>query len=315
MGRRVTGNLTHPRWVLALTVPDDEPPRTILITGANSGIGETTAHALADQGHHVIMLCRDEAKGEQAQASIHGATGNPSVELVTCDLASQEQIRTTAEVLNERLDRLDTLVNNAGLVLNERTLTEDGIETQFATNHLAPFLLTHETLPLLEESTDARVVTVASEAHRNAARLPDGFQNTQGRYSGFLVYSQTKLYNILFTMRLARHLEPLGITANCLHPGVVASNFGRQGPWYVRWFMKIAGVFLRDPKEGAATSIHLAADPDVKGTTGEYFIDKTPKTPAPRAHDLTLQDRLWATSEDLTRATDWPTPRKAGREA
>lgn len=315
MGRRVTGNLTPPRWVLALTVPPDEPPRTILITGANSGIGETTAHALADEGHRVILLCRDQTKGEQAQASIQDATGNPNVELVTCDLASQDQIQATAKALNGRLDRLDTLVNNAGLVLNKRTFTEDGIETQFATNHLAPFLLTHETLPLLQESADARVVTVASEAHRNAARLPDGFQNTQGRYSGFMVYSQTKLYNILFTMRLARHLEPLGITANCLHPGVVASNFGRQGPWYVRWFMKIARIFLRDPEEGAATSIHLAANPDAKGTTGEYFIDKNPKTPAPRAHDPTLQDRLWATSEGLTRATDWPTPPPSQHDA
>lgn len=290
-----------------------ETSRTILITGANSGIGRSTAHALAEEGHRVLLLCRDEAKGHEATQAIQEATGNPDVELVTCDLSSQTEIHATASTLNDRLDRLDTLVNNAGLVLDDRSFTEDGIETQFATNHLAPFLLTHETLPLLRASQEPRIVNVASEAHRNAVRLSDGFQNTQGRYNGFLVYSQTKLYNILFTLNLAHRVEREGITANCLHPGVIASNFGRQGPWYVRWFMKVARLFLKDPDEGAATSIHLAADPHVTGVTGQYFINKAPKEPAARAHDPTLQDRLWRTSEDLTEATDWPTPRAMDR--
>lgn len=276
------------------------------MTGANSGIGEHTARALAAQGAHVVMVCRDPDDGERARDEIRSATGNERVELELCDLASQEQIRRTAKRLRDRYDALHTLVNNAGAVLDERTLTEDGIETQFAVNHLAPFLLTHDLQPLLHQADDARVVTVASEAHRRAGSLPDGFQSLEGRYPAFKVYSQTKLYNILFTFRLARVLDPIGVTANCLHPGVVDSGFGEEGPWWVRWAMRLAKPFLRDPSEGAATSVYLASSPEVRGSTGEYFVDREPSQPAGRARDEALQDELWRESEALTGATSWP---------
>ncbi len=280
--------------------------RRVVVTGANSGIGEHTARALAAQGAHVVMVCRDEEDGERARREIQQATGNDHVELELCDLASQDQIRRTAKRLRQRHDALHVLVNNAGAVLAERSFTEDGIETQFAVNHLAPFLLTHDLQPLLHRAEDARVVTVASEAHRRAGSLPEGFQHREGSYPAFKVYSQTKLYNILFTFRLARVVAPIGVTANCLHPGVVGSGFGQEGPWWVRWAMRLAKPFLRDPAEGAATSVYLASSPEVRETTGEYFKDKQPRTPAKRTRDEALQDELWRESELLTGATRWP---------
>ncbi len=278
--------------------------RTMLVTGANSGIGLSTARALAAQGHRVLMLCRDRDKGVRARDEVREATGNKRVHLVLCDLSRQEEIRRVSAKLRERLSALDVLVNNAGLVLGERSFTEDGIETQFAVNHLAPFLLTHELWPLVSNAEHARVVNVASEAHRRTGSLPEGFQDTSGRYSGFRVYSQTKLYNVLFTFALARRADAGNVTANTLHPGVVDSGFGREGPWYVRWFMKVAWPVLRRPEKGAATSVYLASSPEVDGTTGAYFVDRTPRKAASKALDEGLQERLWEASLDLAGVED-----------
>jgi NAD(P)-dependent dehydrogenase (short-subunit alcohol dehydrogenase family) len=287
-------------------VASENGRRRYLVTGANSGIGEHTARALAAQDAHVLLLCRDAEDGERARREIAEATGNPHVDLVLCDLSSQEQIRSAASGLRAEHDELHVLVNNAGIVLDERSTTAQRNEVQFAVNHLAPFLLTHELQPLLEEADDARVVTVASEAHRSAGSLPEDFQNLEGSYSGFKVYAQTKLYNILFTLRLAEVLDPVNVAANCLHPGVVGTGWGEEGPWYVRWFMKLARPFLRDPAEGASTSVYLAASGEARGVTGTYFQDREPAEPADRVHDEALQTELWATSEQLTGATDWP---------
>lgn len=289
--------------------------KTVLVTGANSGIGKATVRGLAERGAEVLMLCRSEERGQAALDEVRADTGSDALELVLCDLGSFEQIRETAARLREDRDTLDVLVNNAGLVLDDRYESEDGFEQQFAVNHLAPFLLTHELLPLLQaagETSDdeARVVNVSSEAHRNVSGVPEGFEHPGGSYNGFAVYSKTKLYNILFTRELARRLDPQTLTANCLHPGVIGSNFGSGGPWYVRWFMKVARPFLTSPKQGAQTSLYLATSSDVDGYTGGYFADEAPVKPTRLARDDDLARELWATSEELTGADDWPEPRE-----
>jgi NAD(P)-dependent dehydrogenase (short-subunit alcohol dehydrogenase family) len=284
------------------------------VTGANSGIGKETTRGLARDGYRVLMLCRNEVKAERAREEIVDDTSNEDVEIVLCDLSVQDEIEQAAYEVTRRVDGLDVLVNNAGLVLDERRITTDGHEYQFAVNHLGPFVLTHELLDPLRDAGDrdgpARIVNVASEAHRSAGSLPEGFQNTEGRYRGFNVYSQTKLSNILFTRELARRLDPERITANCLHPGVIASGFGRQGPWYVRWFMKLARPFLTDPEDGAQTCLYLATSPEVADSTGTYFEDEQPRQPSSTATDEELARELWQTSEQLTGADGWPKPRQ-----
>lgn len=289
---------------------------TCLVTGANSGIGYETTRGLAERGHRLLMLCRNEEKARRAREQIVEATGNEQLEIVLCDLSVQEQIQEAAREVRGSVEGLDVLVNNAGLVLHDRQLTDDGHEYQFAVNHLAPFLLTHELLDSLraagEDGSPARVVTVASEAHRNVVSIPEDFQKTEGYYQAFNVYSQTKLYNILFTRSLARRLDPDQVTANCLHPGVIGSNFGREGPWYVRWFMKVASPLLTSPDEGARTPLYLATSPDVANVTGAYFVDEDRRKPGRRARDDELAERLWRTSEELTGATEWPELRARG---
>jgi len=291
---------------------------TALVTGANSGIGKETTRGLARDGYRVLMLCRNEAKAERAREAVVQDTGNEDVEIVLCDLSVRDEIEQAAYEVTRRVDGLDVLVNNAGLVLDERRITKDGHEYQFAVNHLGPFVLTHELLdPLAAAGRShgpARVVNVASEAHRNVVSLPAGFQNREGYYQAFNVYSQTKLYNVLFTRELARRLDPELVTANCLHPGVIGSNFGREGPWYVRWFMKLAQPFLTSPAEGAQTSLYLAMADDVDGETGGYYVDQEPARPSARARDEQLQEQLWQVSEELTGADEWPAPRDLGDE-
>jgi NAD(P)-dependent dehydrogenase (short-subunit alcohol dehydrogenase family) len=240
--------------------------------------------------------------------------GNEAVEIVLCDLSRPGRIRRAADEVRERVDgSLDVLVNNAGLVLHDRQLTDEGYEYQFAVNHLAPFLLTHELLDALRAAGEgpepARVVNVASEAHRNVVSIPDGLQNREGYYQAFNVYSQTKLYNILFTRDLAARLDPRRVVAHSLHPGVVGSNFGREGPWYVRWFMKLTRPLLTSPSDAADTPIFLACSPEASDGTGGYWIDRSRVSPSGKARDDELREELWAESEALTGATGWPEPR------
>lgn len=261
------------------------------------------------------MLCRDEDKAQRARNELLEATEQASLDIILCDLASQRQIREAAEQIRGQVEELDVLVNNAGLVLANREITEDGVEKQFAVNHLAPFLLTHELLDLLQargrrNPSAARIVNVASEAHRNVHRVPEDFQNLEGWYRGFGVYSQTKLYNILFTRALAHRLDTGEVVANCLHPGVVGSNFGRQGPWYVRWFMKFARPLLTSPSGAAETPVYLATSDEVAEHSGGYYIDQEPTKPSRKARDEQLAERLWAHSEEFTGATGWPSPQQ-----
>jgi len=274
--------------------------KTCVVTGANSGIGKEIARGMAAEGSRVLMVARDQERGEAARAEVAASTGNGAVELLVCDLSSQRQVRELSATILGRCDRLDVLINNAGLTLGERILTEDGIETTFAVNHLAPFLLTALLREQLGTSAPARVVTVASDAHRGAEIDFDDPPGERG-YSGWRAYSQSKLANILFTIELAGRLRGTGVTATCLHPGVVRTGFGRQGPALIRFGTKIAGLFFLSPEKGADTAVWLASSPEVEGASGGYYEKRRLAKPSSAARDSAAATRLWELSEQLTR--------------
>lgn len=270
--------------------------KVILITGGNSGIGRAAAERLASSGNTVVLVCRDLGRGDAARREIVAATGNPRVELLVGDLSSQRQIREVAAEFLARHGRLDVLINNAAVLTRKRMVTAEGLELQFAVNHLAPFLLTHLLLDRLRESAPSRVVTVSSEAHRSG-RID--FSDLQGErsYRRLRAYRQSKLANILFTRELSRRLQGSGVTANALHPGVVRTRLLFSG-WRVA---QLARPFLRSPARGADPAVYLALSPEVTGVSGRYFVDRRPVDPSPRALDPEVAKRLWEVSEELTR--------------
>jgi NAD(P)-dependent dehydrogenase (short-subunit alcohol dehydrogenase family) len=276
--------------------------KTVVITGGNSGIGLETAVGLARMGANIIITARDPEKGKQAVQDIKDRGATDAVDLVVFDLASLRSVRAGAAELLDRCPRIDVLVNNAGLVLTTRGETEDGFETTFAVNHLGPFLLTNLLLERIKASAPARIVNVASTAHKGARKGMD-FDDLQAtkRYSGMRVYSASKLANILFTVELARRLEGSGVTANSLHPGTVRTGYGRDGDTsgILGIGIKIAAPFFLTPTKGAATSIYLASSPDVDGVSGEYFVKCKPRTPSKAARDTAAARRLWDESATL----------------
>jgi len=272
--------------------------RTVLVTGATSGIGRATALGLAGRGARVAIAGRDRVRTEEAAREIRAA-GGKQVDTFVADLSSQADVRRLAAEVLERLPRIEVLVNNAGGYWNTRHVTVDGLEHTFALNHLAPFLLTRLLLDRLTQSAPARVVTVASQAH-TAGRID--FDDLQGErsYSGEAAYSQSKLANVLFTYELARRLPASAVTANALHPGVVSTSFGAEDPSGVqRLLVPVMRPFMRSPAGGAATSIHLAAAPDLEQVTGRYFANSTPKRSSTRSYDRAVATRLWQLSAEL----------------
>ncbi len=271
--------------------------KVCLITGANAGIGRETAIGLARLGAHIVMVCRDKTKGELAREEIQQLSGNGNVELIVADLSSQSAVRAAAAEFHRHHDRLDVLVNNAGGYIKRRQLTTDGIETQLAVNHLAPFLLTTLLLDTLRKSTPSRIVNVASEGHR-AAWLR--FDNLQGErfWNGWLQYCNTKLMNLLFTRELSHKLVGTGVTANTCHPGVVRSNFARSE--VPSWAMDFGSIFMIPSSEGARTSIFLASDPAGEKHTGLYWIRCRKAAPAAKALDDDTARSLWSVSAVLT---------------
>jgi NAD(P)-dependent dehydrogenase (short-subunit alcohol dehydrogenase family) len=283
-------------------VPDMEG-KTVVVTGANSGIGFETAVALASMGGRVLVTARNADKGRAAVAAIaRRLRGEGRVQLVVFDLADLASVRRGAAEILEQTPTLDVLVNNAGLVLSERAETVDGYEATFAINHLGPFLLTNLLLERIVASAPARVVNVASTAH-NAARKGIPFDDLQstGRYRGMRVYGQSKLANMLFTLELARRLEGRGVTANSLHPGTVRSGYGGSGDarGLLAFGIKIASPFFLSPAKGARTSVYLASSPEVEGVSGEYFVKCKPRTPRRWAQDPDAALRLWQVSDEL----------------
>jgi NAD(P)-dependent dehydrogenase (short-subunit alcohol dehydrogenase family) len=273
--------------------------KTVLITGGTSGIGKAAALALAAMGANVVVVGRSPERGERALEEIKAQSRNESVELMVADLSAQAEVRRLAEEFLESHDRLDVLVNNAGLVQSRRTETPDGIETTLAINHLAPFLLTNLLLERLQQSAPSRVTTVTSEAQRWGNM---DFEDMQSRhkYRGFPVYGMTKLANIMFTFELAERLKGSGVSANCLHPGSVGTNFGKNNRGPMALFFRAAKPFMRSPERGADTLIWLASSPDVDGVRGKYFFDRKEIEAKEVAYDPVVRRRLWEISEDLT---------------
>lgn len=273
--------------------------RVVVVTGASSGIGRALAAGLARDGARVGLVCRDPRRGGETVAELEALGGGGAVDLFLADLASQKEIRRLADELLERYPRIQVLVNNAGVIEARRTTTVDGLETVFAVNHLAYYLLTRLLLERLAASAPARIVNVASGAHRGARLDWDDLQNERG-YSAFRVYGESKLANLLFTYELARRLEGTGVTANAVHPGWVGTRFGTHNGT-VGLLMGVAGRLLaRSPEKGAETPLYLARSPDVAGVSGRYFFDCREAASSPASHEREAQARLWEESARLT---------------
>jgi retinol dehydrogenase-14 len=275
--------------------------RTVLITGGTAGIGKATAVGLARLGANIAITGRDRDRAEAAAAEIR-VVGAGRVDVFIAELSCQAEVRRLASQILHAFPRVDVLVNNVGGFWNTRQVTADGLERTFALNHLAPFLLTTLLLDRLTDSAPARVVTVSSNAHA-MGRLD--FDDLQGErsYSGARAYSQSKLANVLFTYELARRMPAALITANALHPGVVSSSFGADDPAVVqRLLVPLLRPFMKTPRRGAATSIHLASGPDLAQVTGCFFARSRPKLSSERSYDRAVATRLWQVSADLVTA-------------
>jgi NAD(P)-dependent dehydrogenase (short-subunit alcohol dehydrogenase family) len=270
--------------------------KVCLITGANAGIGKETALGLARMHATVVMVCRDGERGFTAQQEIKQQSGNDSIELMICDLASQNSIRRLASDFKERHDRLDVLINNAGVLLREHSLNEDGIENTFAINHLGYFLLTNLLLDVLKKSAPARIVNVASTAHKYG-KLNIGEWVTGADYGAFSAYANSKLANVLFTYELARRIEGTGVTANCLHPGGVGTNLFRGLPGFLQSLIRLVTI---SPERGARTSIYLASSPDVERVSGKYFARRKQEKSSAASRNEDAARRLWEVSEEVT---------------
>ena len=283
--------------------------RTVIVTGANSGVGKATAVALARAGADTVITARSAERGRAALVDIRRASGSDRVDLVLFDLGDLSSVRGGAEELLDRCPRIDVLVNNAGLVQSVRTETVDGFEATFGINHLGPFLLTQLLTDRLVESAPARVVNVASTAHQ-AARHGLDFDDLQTarHYRGMRAYSRSKLANILFTTELARRLAGSGVTANCLHPGTVATGFARDddAKGFLAFGIQLIKPFILTPEQGARTSVYLSTSPEVTDVTGQYFVRCRPRTPSPAAQDEAAATLLWSVSEELVEGAAAP---------
>jgi len=272
--------------------------RTVVVTGAAGGIGLATAVGLARLGASVALTARDEGRGEAARRAVEAAGEPGRALLFLADLSSQAEVRRLAADLQARLPRLDVLLHNAGAMHATRKVTADGLELTFAVNHLAPWLLTRLLLPRLVEAR-ARVVTVASEAHRMAPLDLDDLQSARA-YSPWTAYGRSKLCNILFAAELARRVAGTGVTSNSLHPGVVATGFGRNDGGVNRLLFTLLRPFLHTAEKGARTSIHVASAPALESVTGRYFKDARQATPSAAARDEGAARALWDRSAALT---------------
>lgn len=273
--------------------------KTVLITGANQGLGKASAMALGKMGANLVLVCRSADKAHAAIADIEKA-GARNVDLIVGDLASQTEIHRIAAEFLKKHDRLDVLMNNAGVLVPSRRTTPEGIEETFAINHLAYFLLTSLLREILQASQASRVINVSSEAHRGAKMHWDDLQFEKGGYRPFTAYSQSKLCNILFTRELARRLAGTQVTANCMHPGFVATGFGRTYGGYMSVVMRFLRPFMINLDRGMKTQVWLASAPELAGVSGKYFEKCAERAPNQEAQDDAAARKLWEISETLT---------------
>jgi NAD(P)-dependent dehydrogenase (short-subunit alcohol dehydrogenase family) len=273
--------------------------KTVLVTGATSGIGLEASVELAKRGATVVLVGRAEKKGKAAQADVVARSGSQKVELLLCDFSSQRQIRKLASDYRAKHNRLDILINNAGTVSDTRVLTEDGIEQTFAVNHLGYFLLTNLLLDLVQKSAPARIVNVASIGHRHADIDFENLHYEKGGYFIMKAYGRSKLANVLFTAELGRRLQGKGVTVNCLHPGAVATPIWQLAPWYSQPILAIAKFFMLSPAEGGSRIVYLATSDEVKDVSGEYFESNRRVSASARGRDRVLAEKLWEVSARL----------------
>ena len=270
--------------------------RTVMVTGATDGIGKETARELARRGARLLLHGRDAGRAAAALRDICASTGNDDVQVVLADFTSLRQVRALAAQVLALTDRLHVLVDNAGVYQERRHLTEEGLETTFQVNYLAPFLLTNLLLEPLLAAAPSRIVVVSSGVHQ---RAPIDLNDLQGarRYDGYSAYGLSKLADLLFTYELADRLRGTGVTVNALHPGAVSTKLLHAG------FRSSGGA---TPREGARTAVYLAASPDVTAVTGGYFVDERQTTSSPASYSRELRTAFWKLSERLTLAHDEP---------
>jgi NAD(P)-dependent dehydrogenase (short-subunit alcohol dehydrogenase family) len=272
--------------------------KLVLVTGGTAGIGEVAARELARKGAKVVIVGRNPQKTPAVVELIKAQTGNPAVEYLLGDLSLKSEVRRVAAEFKQRYDRLDVLLNNAGGYFSQRQVTAEGLEYTFALNHLNYFLMTHSLLDVLQATGQARVVNVSSGAHVMAKLNFDDLQNER-KYSGWSVYSQSKLMNIYFTYEMARRVDH-GLTVNALHPGFVATNFGLNNRGVVGLGVKLSQkLFARTPEQGAETSIYLASSPEVEGVSGKYFAHSRMIQSSPVSYQREPAARLWEISEKM----------------
>lgn len=273
--------------------------KIVVVTGGTDGIGKVTARELAAQGAQVTIVGRNAAKGDTVMREIRAQTGNEHVDFLLADLSSRRGVLQAGSALNERFGHIDVLVNNAGAMFQSRQLSVDGIEMTLALNHLGYFHLTSQVIGLLKEADQGRVVNVASAAHARM-KLDMSDLQMERNYSGWIAYGRSKLANIHFTHELARRLEGTRVTANCLHPGFVASSFGNNNGSIFRLLIGAAKRIAAIPEsEGAKTSLHLATSPDLRLVTGKYFDKCRDVRSSPESYDEAVERELWERSEVL----------------
>ncbi|MGF7077886.1 SDR family oxidoreductase [Mucilaginibacter sp. UYCu711] len=273
---------------------------TTVITGATSGIGEATAIALAKKGHGLYLLVRDVAKGEVLKKQLVAETGNKEIHIIYCDLTDLATVVKAADELTAKLFNINVLINNAGGMFNNFTLTKDGFELTFASNHLGHFLLTKRLMPLLEKG-HARIINLSSDLHKSGKPDLDNFKNP-ATYSAIKAYGNSKLFNIYFTKSLAERYKDKGITSYALHPGVVKTSFNSKLTGFIKFFFSLATPFMISPEKGAETSVYLATAPKLETKSGQYFYKKKVKKPAAIANDTNARNNLWALSEELVKS-------------
>jgi NAD(P)-dependent dehydrogenase (short-subunit alcohol dehydrogenase family) len=278
--------------------------KVCLVTGSSSGIGKVTARELAKMGATVVMVCRNRAKGEAAQREIKEASGNAQVNLIVADLSELSQVRHAANEFLQKYAQLHVLIHNAGAIHGEREVTPDGLETTFATNYLAPFLLTQLLLDVLKASTPARIINVSSSGHTTGHIDFADLQGTQ-KYSFMKAYTQSKLAQIYFTYELADRLKGTDLTVNALHPGLVASNFNSGTSGIAHVIGEVVYFFTGITVEkGAKTILYLATAGEVERVSGKYFTDCKQIPSSRRSYDVAVRQRLWRVSEELLRQNE-----------
>jgi NAD(P)-dependent dehydrogenase (short-subunit alcohol dehydrogenase family) len=281
--------------------------RICVITGSNSGIGKETAIGLAKMGATIVMVVRDQERGEKARTEIVKQTGNDSVDLMICDLSSMSSIRHFAEEFKKKYDRLDVLINNAGAVFNKRELTPEGFERTLAVNYLGPFLLTHELMDLLKSSAPSRIINVSSGLAKDGKVDLDDLQSEKNypRTKAYSrrhapVYDNAKLMVMMFTYELARRLKGSGVMVNVLMPGFTATNLGKSSGSLTSSIMfKLVRPMQQSAKKGAETSVYLASSDEVKNVTGKCFAKKKETKTCPASYDEELQKHLWNKTESM----------------